>query len=419
MDRAGSGPGARRLLTRNKVLSGLIGLDSEEGGLQMRSCGSWFARSTGWWLVLLLLVSGCSGSVGGEDNVGDPSGWIGAVSWVIEADVVSHSGGGGVDELEVVVRDVVFARDDYYWLGRYPLPALEAGGTLKVELSGPTQGIDFTGETVILAVQAAGTPDELAAGVRRDGGLSHSVVMVFDNTWSLVEAGGGHYQVYREIWSRYVPHDGGSLIRLLDDARVQLAYDNEQVLAAEETDGGRPDRDRFENRPSTPGPLGEWRRERGFEPPTGGADGAGEDGLGDWLAVDPARRQLPLIVEDLPPGAEQAIGGDVLVPREAVVTLDDRAAATYPWVGLRFVGVGVLGPFRTHSDGPVPIDGIGGTVSPVQVVVWNSETIEDLADAIVIAEIPAGTWKPGTRLLLQISTNPDDSTTVAQQMVDQ
>lgn len=227
--------------------------------------------------VTCVVAASCGGFVdahvvAGESNGGgDPSDWIGAASWVVGAEVVSHTTDGDpLDELELAIRDVVFAQDEYYWLARFPVPELEAGSRLRVELAEPSQSVDLTGHEVFIALQASGTPDELRAGTREDGALAYSAILVFDRDWNLVEAGGGHFDTFTEILAEYEPVDRSAVLALIADARVTHEHDNEWAIGVIESDETEEAPERARERPQTPGPLGEWRRARGFEEPSAG-----------------------------------------------------------------------------------------------------------------------------------------------------
>lgn len=101
-----------------------------------------------------------------------------------------------------------------------------------------------------------------------------------------------------------------------------------------------------------------------------------EQELADWyIGLTPEQRQLPQTSEDIPESALGAVGADSWESWKIVVLYDEKSAEGMASVGIRFDGVGFLGPYEMSSDETViQIDGLG----PVDVAgefIWWPEGI--------------------------------------------
>lgn len=106
------------------------------------------------------------------------------------------------------------------------------------------------------------------------------------------------------------------------------------------------------------------------------------DVLTAWLAIPPAERQLSDILVDIPRGADERLGIE-WAWREAII-VDEGGLGDYPWVGLRFPGVGVLGPFAVDPGTPTTVIGFGPADHPVEVIVWQHDPVEGDPTAVEV-----------------------------------
>jgi hypothetical protein len=212
------------------------------------------------------LVSGGHAPVGGTSAMSPcaPTRSVAMTQWLVRGQVVNqkHWGPSGY-ELTVQVSDVLWTRDYYYWIGkRYDTPEITAGSTLKMSFADPTLGRDLEGRTLIMGVQAAGTPEELAAGTGEHLEWVFSVRLVFDSDWHLIDAANGGLNVLREVLRIYGNPGQDRVVALLNDAWVGYAAD-EAFIASKET---APEDGTKRPVPTTaPGPLGEWRKAHGCD----------------------------------------------------------------------------------------------------------------------------------------------------------
>jgi hypothetical protein len=196
----------------------------------------------------------------------DPTPWLGADAWLVEASLLEQPIQSSPPwTLSVRTGKVLWQRSTYYWLARYTTPELPEGADLAVEFAEPSADIDLHDIQLILGLQAAGTPEDLRAGHREDGASPFAVQLVFDQDYNLIDAGGNHLDAYREVLALYPGQGLDRVVALLDDAWVQYEFDNEWGLSVVNADDPAAIPSRDEGRPATPGPLGTWRRENGFE----------------------------------------------------------------------------------------------------------------------------------------------------------
>lgn len=193
--------------------------------------------------------------------------------------------------------------------------------------------------------------------------------MIFDSNWSLLEAGGAYTSTYSEILAKYPPGEAG-VRQLLADARVTTVYDNDLEAAAALASGAGS----APSRPATPGPLGEWRRTEGFEPPLNIQHE--KENLEQWLAQGPQARQLPIAEDEIiSPDQALAIDTETWAQWELYLLNPERISKTYRWVGIRIADVGVIGPFSTDSENAIAITGLGPTHGTAELLAWKSDSV--------------------------------------------
>jgi len=347
-------------------------------------------------LVVFVLVLGACSSVDARSTASeDDTAWIGATTWLVEATVTRRDDRPhNIRNLDLEINGVLFSQPTYWWLKEFPTPELRPGDVVRAELIDPSTDIDLVDRHVFVALQAAGEPGDLSVGVRAvDGRQAHAIIMLFDPEWNLIEVAGGLMGQFSEVYALYGKGK---------DAVVALIEDAAEVLYASNRSGG------VGPRPSTPGPLGEWRRALGVEGTQ--PEPSPSDRLEAWLVDPPEVRQLFVADDEVIPGADAAVGVDGWVQREVVIGDVSDLAAVYPWVGLRFAGVGVLGPFGLRTDegpetGAVPLFGYFPVGVDAELVGWRSSTLPDLAAAEVIATVPVAVWDAGESVTVAVVGN--------------
>lgn len=329
----------------------------------------------------------------------DASGWLGASTWVVEASINSvGSDSRGIGTLQITIEDQLWNRPSYYWLGKYETPLLLPETELTVEFAEPSRKVEVDSRHKILVLQAAGTPDELGAGARDDGASPFATLLIFDESYQLLDAGGGYYEAYSEILSLYPGRNLENLIQLLDDAWVLHEFDNEWALAVRSSPDPANAPDRSEGRPATPGPLGEWRVDHKFETPLD----EDESALAAWMETPSNLRQLPVSEDELMPGLEAALNVDRLELGTAFVEVSDAFSMRYAWIGFRIVDSGVIGPFSTDAQGGlVPISGYGPVIGVLEFVGWSEVDVVDLGALDVLATLRVEDWTPPSVLWIQ------------------
>jgi hypothetical protein len=364
-------------------------------------------------LAVSLTVAACSGNVGSGGEIineetaidsgsqGDPSGWLGAATWMATGTIGNEKDGTyGALEMEVTDLKLEPLTSVYYWLGEYPTPIVQES-SVWVELTERGTDTKYAGQTVNLILQATGSPEEFASGRRTDGGLAISVLMILDSNWSLLEAGGGYTSTYSEILTRYQSGQAG-VQKLLDDARVTTVFDNDNTAS----DALADEADTALDRPATPGQLGEWRRSEGFEPPLQVNDEARQ--LDEWLANKADARQLPTADDEvISPDQASAIGSDGWVQWELYVLDPETMRSAFQWVGVRIADAGVIGPFSTDSENAIAITGLGPLEGKAEFLAWQSaEVALDRPDLVVGI---ADEWRPPDVAILQPRRDPREA----------
>lgn len=357
-------------------------------------------------VALLLIVSGCTIGQQHLEQGGDPTSWIGATAWLIRADIVAQE---DVREetrhLDLVVKDVLFQSPTYFWLNEFQTPALVADEKVLADITLPSTRIDLLNQSVVVALQAAGEPADLEAGVRsNDGERSHSAILILDAKWNLIEAGGNHFEVYRNVLQLY-PSNPNGVLSLIADASVKLNADNEAFLAERDLTPDELEAVPDQPRALTPGPLGEWRRANGFEFPAN-SDQVTAESLDRWINTPPEERQLFVTPDEVIPGSDAQLELDGWVEREMVITNSDTVSEKFSWLGVRFPGVGVLGPFSsTAEEGFVTLYGFAPLNHSAELVGWVGSSFPDLTQAVVISPVPEPLWGPSNVIWIEILGN--------------
>lgn len=346
-------------------------------------------------LVVFVLVLGACSSVDTTfSGALDTTDYIAATTWLVEADVTYQEDiPPGYRYLDLGVVDVLYQKPVYTSFVEYPTPEMAPGMDVPAMLVAPSTKVDLEGRRVFVALQAAGSPDELKRGVTEGDGLRpYAAIMVFDSEWNLIDAATGYFDQYSEVYALYGKGED-AVLALIGDATA-----------------ARKEADRLGDRRlvRTPGPLGEWRRALGVEGTQ--PEPSPSDRLEAWLVDPPEVRQLFVADDEVIPGADAAVGVDGWVQREVVIDDVSDLAAVYPWVGLRFAGVGVLGPFGLRTDegpetGAVPLFGYFPVGVDAELVGWRSSTFPDLAAAEVIATVPVAVWDAGESVTVAVVGN--------------
>ncbi len=355
------------------------------------------------FLAVLALVAGaCSPAGTSFSGTEDATDYLAATTWLVEADVVAQEDiPPAYRYLDLVVTDVLFQKPVYVSWVEYETPELPVGTPVPAMLVAPSTKVDLKGRRAFVALQAAGSPAELERGVTEGDGLrAYAVIMVFDEQWRLIDAATGNYDQYAEVYALY-GQGREAVLGLIADA---IAGRKARDARTEALEAGLPAPEA-----TTPGPLGEWRREKGVEGPP--SEGTASDRLEAWLADPPEARQLFVTDDEVIPGADVAAGVDGWVQRELVIADVTDLAAAYPWVGLRFPGVGILGPFGLRTEegpetGPVPVFGYFPAGTDAELVGWASTTFPDLTTAGVIATLPADTWAEAESVTIDVTGDP-------------
>ena len=138
--------------------------------------------------------------------------------------------------------------------------------------------------------------------------------------------------------------------------------------------------------PPTPGPYGEWRVARGHDrdpdAPTL-TEEQQDSALTDWPAMPWEERPLSDILEDVPSGADEALG-ITWAWREAQLTGDLADELGMAWLGLRWPDVGVLCCFNVEDSGLQGVFGFGAQNGPVELVGIPTGAPVDPATAVVL-----------------------------------
>lgn len=344
--------------------------------------------------IIATMVVGCSSQPTGEAMVCDPTFALGASQWVVEGRVMDQGGTKDLRLLDLRVDDVLWTRDVYYWIGvKYDTPPLAPGAVLAVDLPEPSTKTSLTDQTLIFVLQAAGSPDELAAGRGAHDEVVYSARLVLNRNWELIEARNYTLGAYQEVFSMYPGSGLDRLVALLDDAWPEYAASNESFIAESQLPSGEGSE---ASTPAaalqTPGPLGEWRRARGCT--NAQVAQTGSDDLAAWMATAPDSRQLPDVAEDLPEGAETALGM-TLESRQVAINVDDEFRSEYTWIGLRVPGIGIVGPYFVGGSGPIGIAGLLPSTRAVEIVAWTGDTVDNLAHADVLGTVPPDAWTRG------------------------
>jgi len=351
-------------------------------------------------LVVALGLSGCSPSIeAGEsqgsavsESSGDQTDWLSAGVLTIDAQVegVSSDGQSGLI-FDVLVDDVLASIDTYYFGGgEYVTPDVSGGDRITVHEGAPALDAQLEDGRFFFVLQVDGTPEDVAAGRDAHGfETPYFVLAVFDSTWQLVDAQRPLYPQLVEILALY-PESLEGVGQLIADARAQ--FEAMLVYAGSSSAGGAAE-------VTTPGPLGEWRRAHGYE------HEAIQDATAEVVAATPPElRQLPTQVEDFWPDIEESLGVGRLVEWHMEVEVGSSFAGTYHWIGIRFPGVGVIGPFSTETGPVVPVSGFGPPAGPVEIVGWTQpDMLVDLSKAEVLLRLSASEWQPADYLWFDAS----------------
>ncbi len=358
-------------------------------------------------VALTLLFGACSSVDTTFSGAVDTTDYIAATTWLVEAAVKAQTDGPGAPQigLRVVARqfdleivDVLLERPEYGWQGEvFPTPHLQTGDAVQARISAPSSDVDVEGRRIFFALQAAGDPAELEAQIRRnDGERPYAIIMMFDEEWRMIDAATGYLDQYSEVYSLYGQGRDAALALIADATAGREAKDEALAVGRQPLEV------------TTPGPLGEWRRALGVEGPQ--PEPSPSDRLEAWLVDPPEVRQLFVTDDEVIPGADRAVGVDGWVQREVVIGDVADLAAVYPWVGLRFPGVGVLGPFGLRTEegpetGPVPLFGYFPVGVDAELVGWRSSTFPDLAAAEVIGAVPVAVWEAGDSVTVAVVGN--------------
>lgn len=211
-------------------------------------------------MALSLSLSACSPVV---DDAEDPTGWIGSTAWLVEAEVLNQPSGN----MDLRIIEVLYQSPTYFYSGKYETPNLAPGTDLPIALDQASTRVGLEGTTIYVAVQAAGSPAELEALKRaNDGRRSHAAIMIFDPDWEMIEAGGGHYDKFNEVYRLYTEGDGmARVLALIADASARLSASNDRALEENQMTPEELEASSSWTLPPTPGPLGEWRQSNGYE----------------------------------------------------------------------------------------------------------------------------------------------------------
>jgi hypothetical protein len=355
-------------------------------------------RITALALSMGLLLGACVDSIPRGDPGGDPTNWLGATAWVVEARVTSQDDASRQRRhIDFVVLDVLYQAPTYFWSGEVATPTLVRGETVLAVIPQPSTEVDLVGETVYIALQAAGDPSELEAMVRStDGERPYVATLIVGSDWNLIEAAGEHFDVYREVLALY-GKGREALLSLIADASVPLRASNRAALRESEMSEEELEQSSPIPVPTTRGPLGEWRRANGYEGEVQAAVS-----LEEWLAVPAEERQLFMIEEEVIPGSAAALGFEGWIERELVVVNPSELTVRYPWIGVRVPGVGVLGPFSLSSEVETSISGLLPAGLPIELVGWTESLDPDLEAAEVIGVLPETLWASGDTAWVEV-----------------
>ena len=302
-------------------------------------------------LVSALLAISCGSGASEGSQLLDASEVLHSTSYAVVGTYRdSEPARGGKAFVFEVERVVWTAETDYYEGRPRRFDAPRRGHELTAHALDDID-LNVQGRYVIIAAENPATQDGLA-----------DVKLILNEDWTVVDT----YQ--RDVAAavadllEFAGRDDleAVMVEVLDGA-----FSREEALYDPTIDDSRP----------TPGILGEWRRARGLEP-VGPPGNAAQQALDRWLARPDQQRQLSDILDDLPPGADIALGVE-WVWREAAVVIDSDLRERYEWIGLRFSGIGVIGPVHLDPDAPIqPILGWGPAAHVVQIVAWSGEEPE-------------------------------------------
>jgi hypothetical protein len=337
------------------------------------------------------------------EGVEDPTGWIGATAWLIRAEVAGQADvRKETRHLELMIQEILYTSPTYFWLESYPTPPLAPGATVQADVTLPSTRTELRGRQVFVALQAAGDPVDLEEGTRAvDGERSYSAILIFDTNWRLIEAGGQHYDAFTEVIDLYGQQGPDHVIALINDAAGRLQSENQRFLA--ERDRSTEELASAASTPLGPtrGPLGEWRRSKGFE----GSQEPTPD-LEEWLATPAESRQLFVLEEEVLKDSDSRLDIGAWVQREVIIRSVQDISGAYPWLGLRFPGVGVLGPFASKAEkGLVSLYGFAPVSRDAELVGWTSRSFPALDSAVLIARLPSTMWSTSDEVTVDVVLN--------------
>lgn len=358
--------------------------------------------------VVSLLLAACGtddgGAAQGEGGVpADPTMSLDHINWIVAADVVEERDGvhGRMLDLQLVNTEVLSTAVSDPRHGVVDFGEVRSG---RASLNVRDSDRSYTGGRFIFALQPAGTRADQLAGVQENGAPVLSVAMIFDEGWTLLEAKTNQTALYRELLALYGPPSLATVRALIDDARVVAdwwASHAPDVL--DEPDAPELDLRSLPPRPSTPGPLGEWRRVNGWEDDPA-APSQEQQQLEAWLAADPAIRRLPDVDDGQLPLDElaAALGTDVLVDWRVYLLHADAFQREYPWVGLRLVDVGVQGLLSTSGHEVFYFSTLGPVDATAELVAWRDPDSDavDVADPDLVVALPG--WRPPEVVLIDL-----------------
>lgn len=331
---------------------------------------------------------------------GDHADWLGGATWVVTATVDDTRAGwsAGVFELRLTDVEVLATHPVYYWGAEHRTPAFTEAGDGWAQLSVGTRLRAPTGQRVHLVLQATGEPDELAAGRREDGAPAIGVILLLDEDWRVLVGAGGHTRQFAELLALYGTPGLDAILALTADARVHIEWSNRQPS----------DPALEEPRPTTPGPLGAWRRANGWEHDPD-APSHEEQRLEAWLTQDPATRPLPDVDDgDFPLDAlAAALGTDTLVDWRVQLVGIDAFHREYPWVGLRLVDVGLYGIHSTTGHDSLEFSTLGPTDADAELVAWRRADGNMVDRARPDLVVPLRGWRPPDAVLVDFAASTE------------
>lgn len=360
--------------------------------------------------VVLAMGACASTEAQGENFTIDPTSRLEASTWLVSGVVVKVDDVGfGHSRLTIDVGSVEVLSDTYRHFDLvYVTPSFPTiDGQATVEHYEPETSIDLVGRDVHLLLQAFEPLDMVLAGE------GTGVVAIFDEAWVPIEASGydGTVQALRDLLPAYGQSPDAVKSLIADAQAGRTARDLARAQAAEreaaenailvwDDDTTADLDDQFPltaTPPTTPGPLGEWRRANGWEVVN---DDFVEDDVAAFLATDHTKRQLPITEDEMPPELQDALG---LGPWKPVRVVVDRAILPEGagWVGAYVADLGLLGPF--HLDDRMGVGEVSGLIpegASMALVTWGvSDSPEigawqTLIGLAAVGDVPSGsaTW---------------------------